>query len=113
MSLSLLKIGAIAAAIVLVTASASLAATFGVVTQGSPVRANHSNASAIVNSVAFGQPVEIVNSWGNWYKVKIPGPDGWVRKNRISLNPAPPPPSSGPGVQFCFNGPFGYLCINQ
>jgi len=112
MSLSVLKTGAIAAVIVLATASASLAATWGVVTQNSAVRANHSNAAAIVNSVSFGQPVQIVNSWGNWYKIKVPGPDGWVRKNRVSLNPAPPPPSS-PGVQFCFNGPFGYLCVNQ
>ncbi len=113
MSLSILKTGAIAAAIVLATASASLAATWGVVTQNSPVRSNHYNASAVVNSVNFGQPVQIVNSWGNWYKIQIPGPDGWVRKNRVSINPAPPPPSPGPGVQFCFNGPFGYLCINQ
>jgi len=113
MAFSVIKTGAIAAAIVLATASTSFAATWGMMTQDSVVRANHSNGSPVVNHVDDGDMVKITGSWGQWYKISIPGPDGWVRKNRVDLNPYAPPPSSGPGVSFCFNGPLGYVCVNS
>ncbi len=111
MALSLLKTGALAATMILATASTSFAATWAMVEVDSVIRANHSNASAVVNSVDEGDVVQIIGSWGTWYKVSIPGPNGWIKKSKLDLDFVDDP--SDPGVQFCFHGPLGYFCVNQ
>lgn len=110
MNLSLVKAGVLAASLIAATATAASAATWGMVEQDSVLRANHSNMSAPVNSVDEGDVVQIIGTWGQWYKVKVPGPDGWIRKYKIDTDFYDPPGT--PGVQFCFNGPFGYFCAN-
>src|SRR5690606_30090093 len=113
MALSILKTTAIAAALVVATASSSFAATWAVVLQDSFIRANHSNGSAIVDSVEEGDAVRIIGSWGQCDRTNPqgPGPHGWIRKYKVDLDYEDDP--SDPGVQFCFNGPLGYFCVNQ
>lgn len=111
MALNLLKTTAIAAALVIATASTSFAATWGMINQDSVVRSNHSNLSAVVNHVDDGDMVQIIGSWGQWYKIAIPGPNGWIRKHKVELDYVDDP--SEPGVQFCFTGPLGYFCASN
>ena len=111
MSLSLVKTGAVAAALLIASTASSFAATWAYVDHDANVRQNHSVASAVVNWVSEGDHVKVINHWGNWYKVQIPGPDGWVRASALDFTPGPGP---GPdGVQFCFWGPLGYVCVNN
>lgn len=110
MALSFVKTGVIALAMVAATATAASAATWAQVDVDSVIRANHNAFSPIVNSVDEGDIVKITGSWGQWYKIKIPGPDGWIRKNRVDVlgsSPTPPPPSG----EFCVSGPLGYFCV--
>lgn len=112
MTLSLVKTGAIAAAMLIATASSSFAATWAMVDQDTNVRAGHSNGSAVVNYVEEGDVVQIIGHWGNWYKIAIPGPNGWVRSYKLDIDYEDDP--SSPGIQFCFTGPFGgYVCANS
>jgi uncharacterized protein YraI len=84
-----LKIAAIATVAVVATASASFAAGYAFVDHDAKVRAFHSNGSAVVNWVAEGQKVKVLNTWGNWVKVKIPGQDGWVKANALDFHSGP------------------------
>lgn len=112
MSLSLVKTGAIAAALVLATTASSMAAQWAYVDHDAWVRANHYNVAPIVNSVEEGDYVKVTAHWGNWYKVQIPGQDGWVKSGVLDFSPGPGP-FPGPGnVQACFWGPLGYVCVN-
>ena len=111
MSLTVIKTGAIAAAILLATTAASFASTWATVDHDASVRMFHSNGSVTVNFVAEDDQVKVIDQWGNWYKIKIPGQDGWVKANALDFggwnqNPGPSP------VQACFWGPVGYVCIN-
>ncbi|MEO6396639.1 MAG: hypothetical protein ABIO40_12110 [Devosia sp.] len=108
MTLSLVKTGAIAAALVFATATSSLAATYAIVEQDSLIRYNHSNSSSVVNDVEEGDLVQIIGEWGNWYKIAIPGPNGWIRSYKLELDYEDDP---APGVQFCFMGPLGKVCV--
>ncbi|HEY0917848.1 SH3 domain-containing protein [Devosia sp.] len=112
-----LKTGFVAAAVVLATAGASMAATWAWVEQDAKVRANHQNIAPVVNWVEEGQKVQIVGSWGNWYKIKIPGQDGWVKKGLLAFNPWPNAPWPGYGAgygggSFCINGDNAQFCIS-
>lgn len=108
------KTGALAVAVVLATAGASFAAQWAWVDYDAKVRQFHTNASPVVNWVSEGQKVKIVGSWGNWYKIKIPGPDGWLKKSVLDFSPWPndPWPNNGNG-QVCIGGPNGYFCIGN
>ena len=77
---------ALAAAIVVVTASTSMAATWGWVEDGANVHLKPNKHSMIVNGVDEGQKVKIIGEYGTWLKLAIPGKDGWVRKNKISYD---------------------------
>jgi len=113
-----LKTVAVAAALVLATASASMAATYAWVDNNASVKANHSNGSGTVNWVHAGQKVKVVNSWGNWYKVQIPGNDGWVKANVLDFSPPGYGPfpgygyGGGTGGSFCVNGNHGSFCLS-
>lgn len=115
MSISVLKTGAIAAALLVATTASSFAATWAYIDHDVLVRANHNNAAPIVNSADEGDYVKVLAHWGNWYKIKVPGPDGWVRANALDFDGyGPGPGPSDPGVQACFWGPLGgYICVNN
>lgn len=109
----MLRTGAIAAAVVIATAGASMAATFAWVEHDANVKQHHNWASAIVNWVHEGQKVKIIASWGNWYKIKIPGQDGWVKKSLLDFNPFPDYGYGyGSGASFCVNGDHAQFCIS-
>jgi hypothetical protein len=111
MTLSLVKAGVVAAAMVVASVSVASAAQYAIVTQDSFLRLNHSNSAPIVNDVEEGDVVQLLSKWGSWWKVKVPGPDGWIRSYKLEFDYEDNPQK--PGVQFCFNGPFGYICVNQ
>lgn len=114
MSLSLAKLGAIAATALMISASGAFAAPFltGTIEYDTKVKANHSNGSPTLQWAEEGQHVTILNSWGNWFFVKLPGPDGWVKKSAVDIDYGDDY-DDGPGVKFCFNGPLGYFCVNS
>lgn len=110
-----LKPAALAAALVLATAGSSFAATYAWVDQGSNVKQNHFMVAPTVNHVSPGEKVKIIGEWNNWYKIKIPGPDGWVKKSTLDLSPW----GNGPwgwgngGGQVCINGEHASFCIGN
>lgn len=112
-----LKTGALAIVLVVATASASFAAT-GWMEKNTNVKKNHNGGAPVVNFVSEGQEVNIVSSWKNWYKIKIPGKDGWVKKNRVSFDDPSGPWGPGwgndwdnAGASFCINGDKAQFCI--
>jgi uncharacterized protein YgiM (DUF1202 family) len=106
-----LKIAAVATAVVLVSASSSFAATFAWVNYDSKVRNSHTTQSMVVNYVEEGQKVKVVNSWGNWYKIQIPGKDGWVKANALDFDNWNGPVNDA-SASFCINGPNASFCIS-
>ncbi|MDP1729661.1 MAG: hypothetical protein Q8L54_00480, partial [Devosia sp.] len=74
---------AIAAFAVLATSTAALAAN-AVVVQDSNVYKSRSTSSAKVNFVEEDDEVTVTKCQGSWCFLKIPGPDGWIRKNRLA-----------------------------
>lgn len=115
MSLSILKTGALAATLVLALAGASAAAPLhGEINYDTKVKQFHSNGSPSVNWVSEGDDVWIIGSVPGWYKVKVPGPDGWVKKSAVDVfyGPGPGPDYGYGGPSACFSGPFGGLCVN-
>lgn len=111
MSLPAFKTTAFAAVLLVGSASGALAATYAYVDHDSKVRANHYNTSSTVNYVEEGDVVKVIGHWGTWYKIEIPGPNGWVKGSVLEFDYEDDP--SEPGVQFCFGGPFGQVCVNQ
>jgi hypothetical protein len=113
-----LKTVAVATAVILATASASMAATYAWVDQNAKVRATHSSGSPKVNNVWEGQKVKIVGSWGSWYKLQLPGTDGWVKAGVLDFAPGPGPGPFFPGYgygyggSFCVNGNHASFCLS-
>lgn len=108
-----LKTGLVAAAVVFATAGASMAATYAWVEYDANVKKKHLNASMTVNSVHEGQKVKVIGSWGNWYKIQIPGPDGWVKKHVLDFTPDYGYGwGGGYGGSFCVNGQNAQFCIS-
>jgi hypothetical protein len=95
---------AIAAAAVMVATSA-FAAPNAVVTRDSDVYKTRTG-NQVVNEVEEDELVEVLECRGNRCKVKIPGPDGWMRKNRlVALDDEGEP---DPGISFGITiGPGG------
>lgn len=100
----------------LATAGASFAAQWAWVDQDAVVRLNHKSISPVVNEVEEGEKVRVIASWGNWYKIKIPGDDGWVRASVLDFDPEywdypdhPAPPHVGGSV--CVGGNNASFCL--
>jgi hypothetical protein len=109
-----LKTTALAAAVVIATAGASMAATWAWVDKDSKVRADHHLASEAVNQVWEGQKVQVIAKWNTWYKLKIPGPDGWVRRTVLDFDPPYKPYKPykpGFGSSFCVDGKNAQFCL--
>ena len=116
MALSLLKTGALAATVLVMSVSGAFAASYGTINYDTKVKKTWSSNSSTVEWVEEGDEVVVLDYTkknGGWFKINPPGPNntGWVKKSAVDLDYIDEP--TKPGVQFCFNGPLGYLCINQ
>ncbi|MDB5538312.1 MAG: hypothetical protein JWQ89_39 [Devosia sp.] len=110
-----LKTAALATLVVAATAGASFAAQYAWVDNDAKVKQFHKQASPTVNWVSEGDKVKIIGSWGNWYKLQIPGQDGWVKANVLDFTPGPGPfPGYGYGYggSFCINGDNASFCLS-
>ena len=117
MALSLLKTGALAATVLVMSASGAFAAMYGYINYDTKVKKSWSSSSATVEWVEEGDYVKVLNYTkqnGGWFRIDPPGPNnaGWVKKSAIDLD-ADYDEDPSPGVQFCFTGPLGYLCVKQ
>jgi hypothetical protein len=117
MALSLLKTGAIAATAILMTASGAFAAS-AYVDYDAKVKKSWTSSSPTVGWVEEGDYVKVLaytKKNGGWFKINPPGPNntGWVKKNVLDLEYDDDYDDPKPGVQFCFTGPLGYICVNQ
>ena len=115
MFITSLKTAALATAIVFATASASMAATWAYVDHDANVRKNHSNNSQVINGVDEGDKVKVIAQWNNWFKLQIPGPDGWVRANVLDFDYYDDGPNYNPGFgfgsSFCVEGKKTQFCL--
>jgi len=112
-----LKTALLAIALVLATAGASMAATWAYADRDANVRSKASNGSSIVNYIEEGQKVRVVDQYKNWYKLRLDGPDGWVRSNVLDFDyddyddyptyPVKP----GFGSSFCVDGKNAQFCL--
>ncbi len=110
------KTAALATLLLIGTASASMAATWAWADKDANVRKTHSQQSSVVNYVEEGQKVRVIGQWNNWYKLQLPGPDGWVRANVLDFDYDdyddgyyPSKPSFG--SQFCVDGKNAQFCL--
>jgi len=120
MRLTSIKTAALATAIVLATAGTSMAATWAYVDHDANVRKFHQNGSQVVNGVDEGDKVKVIGQWKNWYKLQIPGPDGWVRASVLEFDdyyddgpsyPVEPGYGYGFGSSFCVDGKSAQFCL--
>ena len=110
-----LKTIVVATAVVIATAGASMAATWAYVDNDSKVRKYHQTASPTVNWVEEGQKVKVIGQWNNWFKLQLPGPDGWVKANVLDFDYYDDYPSypvkPGFGSSFCVDGKNAQFCL--
>lgn len=116
MSFRTLKTAALATLVVIATAGVSMASQYAWVENNTKVKQWHKQNSANVNWVQVGQKVKIVGQWNNWYKLQIPGQDGWVKGNVLDFAPQLPGPFPGYGYgyggSFCINGDSASFCLS-
>ena len=116
MSFRTLKTAALATLVVVATAGVSMAAQYAYVDNNTKVKKFHQQASQNVNWVQAGQKVKIIGQWNNWYKLQIPGQDGWVKGNVLDFAPQFPGPFPGYGYgyggSFCINGQNASFCLS-
>lgn len=108
-----LKTAFVAATLIAASATGSMAAQYAYVDHDAVVRNGHSLGAPIINSVDEGDYVKILAHWGNWYKIKIAGPDGWVKAGVLDFDYYDDPNPGPNNVQACFWGPLGYVCVNS
>lgn len=77
------SVGALVLLVGSLAVAPALAAT-AYVKQDSDVLKNPNPASTIVNSVDKGAVVNVLDCSGSWCKIQVPGPDGWVKQNRLA-----------------------------
>jgi outer membrane protein assembly factor BamB len=116
MSLSLLKTGAIAAALIVALATGANAkqVLHGEMDDDSPLYSQHSQWSNEIGYADEGDEVVVYGYYkgkGGWFLIKDldTGDHGWVRKHDVDLDWKGP---KGPGPGFCFGGPYGSFCVN-
>ena len=116
MSFRTLKTAALATLVVIATAGVSMAAQYAYVDNNAKVKKHHMVASQTVNWVQSGQKVKIIGQWNNWYKLQIPGQDGWVKAGALDFAPQFPGPFPGYGYgyggSFCINGESASFCLS-
>ena len=116
--LTTLKTAAIATAVILATATSSMAATWAWVDHDANVKKYAGHIGPVVNWVEEGQKVKVIGQKKNYYKVQIPGQDGWVHANVLDFHPGPfPGPFDeygygyGGGASFCADGKKVDVCF--
>ena len=97
-------------------ASASFAASAWV-DHDAKVKSHPKNNSQTVNWVEEGQKVKIVDKKMKWYKLQIPGNDGWVHADALNWSKPGPFPFPGDygygyGGSFCVNGTNASFCLS-
>ena len=109
-----LKSAALAATLLVATAGGAFASQYAVLDHDVLVRAYHANGSAVINSADEGDYVKILAHWGNWYKIQIPGKDGWVKSHVLDFHPFPGPfPGYGYGYgSLCIDGKDASFCLS-
>ena len=113
--MNLFSTAALALTIIAVTAGAASAATFAYADQDAKVRMSHKNQAPTVNWIAEGQKVKVIDSFGNWYKIQIPGKDGWVKANTLDFVPNWKKPNwknADYDSSFCVGDVNAKFCIN-
>ena len=108
--MNLVKTTALAIALVAATAGAASAATYAYAEKNVKVHLFHKNSSPTVNWIAEGQKVKVIDSFGNWYKLQIPGKDGWVKANALDFGPNWQ--NADYDTSFCVGDVNAKFCIN-
>ena len=108
--MNLIKTATLAITLVAVTAGAASAAQYAYAEHNAKVLAFHKQGAPSVNWVAEGQKVKIIDSFGNWYKIQIPGKDGWVKANTLDF--APNYNNADYDGSFCVGDVNASFCIN-
>jgi hypothetical protein len=110
-----LKTVAVATAVVLATAGASLAASYAWVDHDTYLYEKHKSSSNQVGYAWEGQKVKVLNTWNNWVKIKANGDIGWVKENKLDWAPFPVvDPYYGGGYgsgSFCAGGNNASFCL--
>ena len=112
-------LGASALVLALVVGSAGAASAAWVV-KDTVVKKNHGHIAKPINHVQKGEEVLIIGEHGGWYKIKVPGPDGWVGKSSIGFEKPGNGWSNGwgngwgggSGASFCVSGQSAQFCIS-
>ncbi|MEO9231097.1 MAG: hypothetical protein ABI216_19420 [Devosia sp.] len=127
-SINLPSVTILATVALLTTAMAATAAPNATMNDDSDVYADKSISSDIINSVEDGDDVTVKSCSGKWCFIKVPGPDGWVRKKFLDfydatppsppVPPAPPAPDLPYGPDTCKTGfvwrdaiPGDHVCV--
>ena len=107
------------------TTFAAMAAPNAVMNRDSNVRQTSSSSSPVINHVDEDQEVTVLQCNSNRCKIKIPGPDGWVRKSYVETYEDEEEEDAGPvapdlpyGPDTCKNGfvwrdaiPGDHVCV--
>lgn len=93
---------AIMAVLVGLAVSPALAAPNAYARQASNIYKKASSNSAVVNHVNANQLVTVLDCKGNYCLLQLPGPDGWIKQNRLGSMKQGKPASNAP-----FNFSFG------
>jgi hypothetical protein len=109
MSLSM-KSAALAGVLLIASAGGAFASQYAVIDHDVLIHQYHSNGSTIVNAADEGDYVKILAHWGNWFKIKVDGPDGWVKAGALDFG-SPSYPDY-PTLHGCVWGPYGGFCID-
>ena len=126
---TLIRLAGLATAGYLVLSVAALAAPNASMNRDSNVRQSSDPTSEVVNFVEMDQDVQVLTCNATRCKIKIPGPDGWVKKVALafyddedSSDSPPPPPPPAPALPFgpdtCADGyvwrdaiPGDHVCV--
>lgn len=109
-----LKTAALATLVIVATAGASMAATYAYVDHDAKVKKNHAIVSPTINQVWEGQQVKVIGQWNNWFKIQIPGKDGWVKAGALDFDYDYEDYGYGygNGGSFCVNGQNAQFCLS-
>ncbi len=110
-----LKTVALAAAVIVATAGASLAATYAWVDNDTYLYKKHQTNSPKIGYAWEGQKVKVLNTWNNWVKIKANGDTGWVKENKLDWSPYPvmdPYYGGFGGGQICAGGDNASFCLS-
>jgi SH3-like domain-containing protein len=86
MNIKKFSIAAFATASLLVLSTAGVMASDAWANQDTKVRDDASTSADVIDYLAEGEHVNVVDCDYGWCYVKHPGPDGWVKKSKLDFN---------------------------